>query len=158
MGTRKANRQNLTGIDAMKLLMELLIAAAEKEMKITYGEVACRIAEQCDIKWNFAMRRNVGKWTMDDLMKLILKHDRDAPLLNVLLVLKGGYLKGYPSCGCEGFIKCKYPNETKGLVFPRNSASKDEIKRWKDISSKAMLEVYNFENWDGLFRDLFTKS
>ena len=136
---------------ALKPVAAMLINAAKKESKVTYGRVARMLAKEHEFR-NRHRRVHVAAYWM---MKAILEKYQDAPPpLHVLMVNQKSGLPG------EGAIAVyEQMDEYMYLVDEYRHLTNMDMKReyWQYITDKATEDVYSrsARYWDKLFNEVF---
>ena len=139
--------RNLKSRIATKPLSRWLITAAREKGRLTYGEVQRRLQEHC----HFA---SIGRATRIGLVAgamqdEILEFDREAPLLNTLLILQD---TKRPGRGAHGYLARRFPGES-WLRGP--DAFRANRARWNALCDRAAQEVYEWPDWEQLYGELF---
>jgi len=128
-------------------LTRWLISAAKNRHTITYGEAKQRLEQQCGFSTIFSpmMGKPAGQ-AMDSILKI----DKHAPLLNILLVQQGD---GMPGKGAGDYLANYFGRPT----LARKNARKDSPKEWRKFTERAAKDVYEHPDWEDLYRRVYKR-
>ena len=139
----KSTDANLRSKVATEPLTGWLISAAKQRTTLTYGEGKRRLEVECGFGTIFSMKMGI---VAGAVMDKILKRERSAPLLNVLLVCGD---TRQPGAGVRGHLAEHFPKEK---WLREKGAHKNYPDFWKRIVKQATREVYVFPHWDDLYK------
>lgn len=129
-------------------LTRWLIAAAKDRGTVTYGHAKRRLEKECGFSTIFsAMMGHPAGAAMD----AVLAVDGDAPLLNVLLVQQED---GMPGRGAGYYLDQHF--NINGLAH--KNARKQRRDEWRTCFERAAAEVYDYPNWDGLYKTVYGRA
>ena len=148
--TRPTN-QNLRRF-GVELLMKWLIATAENETTLTYGEVKDRLEQECNFSsmGNSGPRR-IGKAVAEPMQAEIRKQDSKAPPLNVLVVRKKDRVPGPGEC-IRKIFSAHFPDEA---WLKNEYALEEHPEKWKKIVKQATRKVYDYPHWKDLYEKIY---
>lgn len=131
---------------AAPLIARWLITASQERRVVTYGEAM----EKLEREEGFT---SIGRATKlgrpaGILMHRLWEFDEDAPLLNALLVLQKDRM---PSDGIAEFFADWWDDQR----FREKGARKVHWETWKSYSHQAIQDVYDYDDWEGLYERAF---
>lgn len=125
---------------AVKPLARWLITAAHQRSLITYGEVKNRLVHEIGFNPSKSARRMGHLAGL--MMNSILEDDLETPLLNIILVRQDTRL---PGDGAKGFLNRRF---NKRYLHVKH-------RDWRKYCDKAATEVYLFQHWANIYKQLF---
>ncbi len=136
----------------VELLMKWLIAAAENETTLTYGEVKDRLEQECNFSsmGNSGPRR-IGKAVAEPMQAEIRKQDSNAPPLNVLVVRKKDRVPGPGEC-IRKIFSAHFPDEA---WLKNEYALEEHPEKWRKIVEQATREVYDYSHWKDIYEKIY---
>jgi hypothetical protein len=117
-----------------------LLPVVRANATITYGEIAAKLAKDLQIDGK-VFPIHIGH-VAGSLMERILKVDKAAPLINVLVVNQ----TGQPGKGMDGFLRDRFH-------LPENQTIRE--RRRRELIAQAAVAAYAFKGWPQLYRRLF---
>ncbi len=131
-----------------KPLTRWLIAAAKERMTITYGEAKRRLQNEYGFSTIFSsMMGHPAGAAMDNIHEI----ERDAPLLNVLLVQQGDRL---PGRGAGVFLADRFGEPR----LREKNARRTYPDLWRRLFERAAEEIYAYQGWDNLFQRVYRQA
>lgn len=126
--------------DGIEPLMRWLLTAARHGSDLTYGEIAKRLEYELEIKGPvFSVHVGQVAGALQDALQAV---DKAIPLINSLIVGKNGL----PGAGINDYLSDRY------------GAFHSDTKRRLRLCTQARREVYEYANWQNIYRLTFHKS